>query len=115
MFPVAVHGWVGREGDVRARGWYCSITRSDCLVAQSHTAAVYLIAMSAFIIPRIVDSQNIIDIGHGLTVSARDTQIVPTTLTVQKSYLQPLGSPMPMSTYMQVKGDVRDSKAGRAD
>ena len=53
MLPVVVHGWVGREGDVSAKGWYCSITGSGCLVAQSHTAAVYLIAMSAFIIPKI--------------------------------------------------------------
>ena len=74
---------MGREGDVSARGWYCSITGSGCLVAQSCTATVYLIAMSAFMIPRIGDSQNVIDIGHGLAVSARDTQIISTILTVQ--------------------------------
>ena len=66
MLPVVVHGWVGREGNVSARGWYCSITSSGCLVAQCGTAAVYLIAMSVFVKPRIGDSQNIIDIGMGL-------------------------------------------------
>ena len=40
VLTVVVHGWVGREGNIRARGWYCSIARSDCLVAQSCTTAI---------------------------------------------------------------------------
>ena len=83
MLTVVVRGWAGSEGDVSARGWNCSIAGSDCLVAQSHVTTIYLIAMGAFVKPRIGNSQNIIDVGHGLIVSAFNTQIVPTTLTVQ--------------------------------
>ena len=83
MPPLVVQRWVGREGNVSAREWYCSITDNGGLVAQSRTAAVHLIAMGAFIEPGVRDSQQLIGIGHGLVVSACDTQIIPTTLAIQ--------------------------------
>ena len=92
---MIVHGWVGREGDVSAREWCCSITDSGGLVAQSRATAVHLIAMSAFIKPGVRDSQQLICVGHGLIVSACDTQVIPTSLAIQnfirslKGHLRP--------------------------
>ena len=83
MAPMIVQGWVGREGDVSAREWCCSITDSGGLVAPSRTAAVHLIAMSVFVEPGVRDNQQLIGVGHGLVVSACDTQFIPTTLAIQ--------------------------------
>ena len=83
MPPIVAQGWMGRGGDVSARGRSCSSTGSGCLIAQSHTATVYLIAMSTFVKPRVRDSQQLIGVWHGLVVGASNTQVIPTTLAIQ--------------------------------
>ena len=56
VLTVVMQVWVGREGDISARGWNCSIASSNCLVQQNCKTAIYLLAIGASIKDRAMDS-----------------------------------------------------------